>query len=105
VHWPDSACSILTDVKPQFLQIADDYTWLNPHLALPERGPQSVAGDTTIVPQCGIDSVGILVAPLIVSPGRCPRVPGSLVATGICGIERGSRMCRDGHAVADILHG
>ena len=34
VHWPDSACSILEDARPQFLQIADAYAWLNPHLAI-----------------------------------------------------------------------
>ena len=34
VHWPRRASSILTDAKARFLQIADDYTWLNPHLAL-----------------------------------------------------------------------
>jgi DNA topoisomerase VI subunit B len=34
VHWPDSACSILTRAKERFLQTADDYTWLNPHLDL-----------------------------------------------------------------------
>ena len=34
MKWPDSACSILTDAKDRFLQIADDYTWLNPHLRL-----------------------------------------------------------------------
>ena len=34
MEWPDSACSILTDAKDRFLQIADDYTWLNPHLRL-----------------------------------------------------------------------
>ena len=27
-------CSILTDAKARFLQIADDYAWLNPHLTL-----------------------------------------------------------------------
>ena len=32
VHWPDCACSILTDAEARFLQIADDFTWLNPHL-------------------------------------------------------------------------
>lgn len=32
VQWPDSACSILADAKERFLQIAADYTWLNPHL-------------------------------------------------------------------------
>ena len=34
VHWPDSACTILSTAKGRFLQIADDFTWLNPHLAL-----------------------------------------------------------------------
>jgi DNA topoisomerase VI subunit B len=34
VHWPKLACSILAKAKDQFLQIADDYTWLNPHLDL-----------------------------------------------------------------------
>ena len=34
VHWPDSACSMMSDAKARFLQIADDYTWLNPHLSL-----------------------------------------------------------------------
>jgi DNA topoisomerase VI subunit B len=34
VLWPDSASSILTNAKSRFLQIADDYTFLNPHLTL-----------------------------------------------------------------------
>ena len=34
MKWPDSACSILTDAKDRFLQIADAYAWLNPHLRL-----------------------------------------------------------------------
>jgi hypothetical protein len=34
VHWPDLACSMLADAKARFLQIADDYTWLNPHVSL-----------------------------------------------------------------------
>jgi DNA topoisomerase VI subunit B len=34
VHWPDSACSKLADAGAGFLQLADDYTWLNPHLTL-----------------------------------------------------------------------
>jgi DNA topoisomerase VI subunit B len=34
IHWPDSACSNLLDAKARFLQIADDFTWLNPHLTL-----------------------------------------------------------------------
>jgi len=32
--WPDSACLILTDAKDEFLQLADDFTLLNPHLTL-----------------------------------------------------------------------
>jgi DNA topoisomerase VI subunit B len=34
IAWPDSACSILADAKPSFLQIADDFGWLNPHLRI-----------------------------------------------------------------------
>ncbi len=34
MKWPDSACSILADARDRFLQIADDYAWLNPHLRL-----------------------------------------------------------------------
>ncbi len=34
MEWPDSACSILADAKGRFLQIADDYAWLNPHLTI-----------------------------------------------------------------------
>jgi DNA topoisomerase VI subunit B len=34
VRWPDSACSILTNARRRFLQIASDYTLLNPHLTL-----------------------------------------------------------------------
>ena len=32
--WPDSACSILADSKWHFLQVAEAYAWLNPHLTL-----------------------------------------------------------------------
>ena len=32
--WPDSASSILEEAEPRFLQIADDFHWLNPHLGL-----------------------------------------------------------------------
>ena len=32
--WPDSACSILEGARGRFLQIADEFTWLNPHLTL-----------------------------------------------------------------------
>jgi hypothetical protein len=34
VKWPRCACSKLTAAKSQFLQMASDYGWLNPHLAL-----------------------------------------------------------------------
>ena len=31
IWWPDSASSILADAERRFLQIADDFGWLNPH--------------------------------------------------------------------------
>jgi DNA topoisomerase VI subunit B len=34
VTWPVSACSILYDAQADFLQVAEDYTWINPHLSL-----------------------------------------------------------------------
>jgi DNA topoisomerase VI subunit B len=34
LHWPDSAWSILTGAEARFLQIASDFTFLNPHLTL-----------------------------------------------------------------------
>jgi DNA topoisomerase VI subunit B len=34
VHWPGSARSVLDAAEPQFLQIAEDYAWLNPHLTI-----------------------------------------------------------------------
>jgi DNA topoisomerase VI subunit B len=34
VSWPDSPWSKLADARARFLQIADDYTFLNPHLSL-----------------------------------------------------------------------
>jgi hypothetical protein len=34
VHWPLSSTSRLAAAKTRFLQIADDYTWLNPRLEL-----------------------------------------------------------------------
>ena len=34
VHWPLVSASIIRDVETRFLQIAEDYTWLNPHLSL-----------------------------------------------------------------------
>jgi hypothetical protein len=33
VRWPDSS-SELDDAKARFLQVADDFTWINPHLTL-----------------------------------------------------------------------
>jgi DNA topoisomerase VI subunit B len=34
VHWPGSACSTLESGRGRFLQMAHDYTFLNPHLTL-----------------------------------------------------------------------
>jgi DNA topoisomerase VI subunit B len=34
VFWPDSTRSILDCAKARFLQVAEDYTWCNPHLTL-----------------------------------------------------------------------
>jgi hypothetical protein len=34
VRWPVCACSKLRDARPHFLQMAEDYGWLNPHLSL-----------------------------------------------------------------------
>jgi DNA topoisomerase VI subunit B len=34
VLWPDSARSILDEARSEFLQIAQDFAWLNPHLRL-----------------------------------------------------------------------
>ena len=34
VRWPVCACSKLAEVKPRFLQMAEDFGWLNPHLTL-----------------------------------------------------------------------
>jgi DNA topoisomerase VI subunit B len=33
VRWPVCACSKLDEAKPHFLQMADDFGWLNPHLS------------------------------------------------------------------------
>jgi DNA topoisomerase VI subunit B len=34
VRWPESASSMLADAEQRFLQVAADYTWLNPHLTI-----------------------------------------------------------------------
>jgi hypothetical protein len=34
VFWPKLACSVLVAAKERFLQIADDFGWLNPHLRI-----------------------------------------------------------------------
>jgi DNA topoisomerase VI subunit B len=34
IRWPDSASSELVDAKSRFLQIADDFSWLNPHASI-----------------------------------------------------------------------
>jgi DNA topoisomerase VI subunit B len=34
LHWPNSACSYIEAAEQRFLQIADDFAWLNPHLTI-----------------------------------------------------------------------
>jgi DNA topoisomerase VI subunit B len=34
VEWPDLACSIGEDTRSRFLQIAEDFAWINPHLEI-----------------------------------------------------------------------
>jgi hypothetical protein len=34
IKWPNSACSILAGTESRFLQILDDFSWLNPHLGI-----------------------------------------------------------------------
>src|SRR6516164_8104154 len=34
VRWPVCACSKLDEAKPHFLQMAEDFGWLNPHLSI-----------------------------------------------------------------------
>jgi DNA topoisomerase VI subunit B len=34
VEWPDSASQLLANAKSRFLQIAENYAWLNPHLSI-----------------------------------------------------------------------
>jgi DNA topoisomerase VI subunit B len=34
VRWPVCACSKLGEAKPHFLQMAEDFGWLNPHLSI-----------------------------------------------------------------------
>jgi DNA topoisomerase VI subunit B len=34
IQWPDLASSTLSDAGERFLQIADDFSWLNPHLSI-----------------------------------------------------------------------
>jgi hypothetical protein len=43
IGWPDSARSILADAEPRFLQIADDFGWLNPICASRSDGTGSSA--------------------------------------------------------------
>jgi DNA topoisomerase VI subunit B len=44
VAWPDSASSILADATDRFLQIADDFAWLNPHLRIVTKRDGEVRG-------------------------------------------------------------
>jgi DNA topoisomerase VI subunit B len=48
VAWPDSAGWMLAEAEQRFLQVADAYTWLNPHLALTVTwfGERSAVGAT-----------------------------------------------------------
>jgi len=34
IEWPDEASFIAENAKPRFLQVCEDYAWLNPHMAL-----------------------------------------------------------------------
>ena len=34
VNWPSSACSMLIESRDEFLQIAEDFTWINPHVTV-----------------------------------------------------------------------
>jgi DNA topoisomerase VI subunit B len=34
IKWPNSACLILAGAESRFLQIADDFAWVNPHLRI-----------------------------------------------------------------------
>lgn len=45
VRWPDSACSILRDASARFLQIAEDFAWLNPHLTITVRWDNQLGVD------------------------------------------------------------
>ena len=50
VLWPDSASSILDRAKRDFLQLADTFTWLNPHLSisLTWNGERVFTADSTL---------------------------------------------------------
>ena len=50
VLWPDSASSILDGAKRDFLQLADTFTWLNPHLSLTVtwNGDRVFSADATL---------------------------------------------------------
>ncbi|MER9965581.1 ATP-binding protein [Mesorhizobium sp. M0060] len=50
VHWPDLAGSILDGAKARFLQIVDDYAWLNPHLTVTVDWYGSTSTTTATVP-------------------------------------------------------
>jgi DNA topoisomerase VI subunit B len=34
LHWPHSACCYIEDAEQRFLQIAENFAWLNPHLTI-----------------------------------------------------------------------
>ena len=45
VRWPDLAGTILDDARLRFLQVAENFTWANPHLTLAVRWDRSSAAD------------------------------------------------------------
>jgi DNA topoisomerase VI subunit B len=47
VEWPDSPRSILESAKGRFLQIAEDYGWLNPHLTISVDWAERLAIEAT----------------------------------------------------------
>ena len=47
VQWPGCACSKLDEARPRFLQMADDFGWLNPHLSISTTWNGCRYGDLT----------------------------------------------------------
>jgi DNA topoisomerase VI subunit B len=53
VYWPASASEILDNAKARFLQLADDYAWLNPHLTLAVDWHGDETRRSATSPDCG----------------------------------------------------